>query len=207
MENKLIVNAIDKYLEIPSGSSELYFDNDLVIDKIVFANTFDTVWYIKKDVKVNIQSITELNNTTGSIKIVTEDNSSLVFHLGIKASKNNNIDLLNEINGNNNNCEIMIRIISEEDSKTNLKATGIINKNTHNNNYIEDIKYLNEYPANIICLPELIVNSDDASASHNMTVGMIDEEELFYLESRGIPTAYAKEMIRTSFLKSMQRRE
>ena len=63
------------------------------------------------------------------------------------------------------------------------------------------------YSTSITCLPELIVLSDDVSASHNMTVGSISEEELFYLESRGISSDKAREMIRNSFLLSMKRRE
>jgi Fe-S cluster assembly protein SufD len=36
-------------------------------------------------------------------------------------------------------------------------------------------------------IPSLIVKTDNVSASHGGTVGELDEEQIFYMESRGIP--------------------
>lgn len=41
--------------------------------------------------------------------------------------------------------------------------------------------------AKIDAIPSLIVKTDDVSASHGGTIGEIDEQQLFYMASRGIP--------------------
>lgn len=50
-------------------------------------------------------------------------------------------------------------------------------------------------------VPNLEIKTDDVKCSHAATVGKIDEEELFYLESRGIPVDQAKNMIVEGFLR------
>ena len=210
--NKLSVRVIDilesiDTLEVPLGDSELHFKRDEIIKELIIPKEFNTVWYLDDGKGLDIQCVIDTSSVNGSIKIISSLNNNLLFHLGISNEGDSRIDLINQVVGDNNNSEIQVRVVSKSDCKFFLKATGYLIDNTHNNTYLEDIKYLNEYPSSITCLPELIVLSDDVSASHNMTVGSISEEELFYLESRGISSDKAREMIRNSFLLSMKRRE
>jgi len=48
--------------------------------------------------------------------------------------------------------------------------------------------------------PNLEIETDEVHCSHAATVGKIDEEEIFYLQSRGIKSDQAKEMIAEGFL-------
>ena len=48
--------------------------------------------------------------------------------------------------------------------------------------------------------PELEIYADDVACSHGSTCGAIDENALFYLRSRGIPLADAKDILTMSFL-------
>ena len=50
-------------------------------------------------------------------------------------------------------------------------------------------------------VPNLEIKTDDVKCSHAATVGKIDQEELFYLESRGISQKEAKNMIVEGFLR------
>lgn len=54
--------------------------------------------------------------------------------------------------------------------------------------------------------PQLEILANDVKASHAATVGQIDPEQLFYLESRGIENKTAKEMIVAGFLKEVRDR-
>ncbi|GAA0199125.1 Fe-S cluster assembly protein SufD [Haladaptatus pallidirubidus] len=47
--------------------------------------------------------------------------------------------------------------------------------------------------------PKLIINNHDTEASHSATVGQIDEEDLFYMTSRGVPPQLAKDMLVEGF--------
>jgi Fe-S cluster assembly protein SufD len=48
-------------------------------------------------------------------------------------------------------------------------------------------------------VPNLIIENNDVHCSHASAVGPIDEEQRFYLESRGIPTATAERLIVAGF--------
>ncbi len=47
--------------------------------------------------------------------------------------------------------------------------------------------------------PKLIINNHDTEASHSATVGQVDEEDLLYMTSRGIPPRRARNMLVEGF--------
>lgn len=48
--------------------------------------------------------------------------------------------------------------------------------------------------------PELEIYADDVKANHGATVGRLDEDKIFYLESRGIPKATAEQLLSDAFV-------
>ncbi len=54
--------------------------------------------------------------------------------------------------------------------------------------------------AEIDCKPELEIYADDVQCAHGATTGQLDKTALFYLRSRGIPEALARNMLVQSFL-------
>jgi len=51
--------------------------------------------------------------------------------------------------------------------------------------------------------PHLIIHNDDVAASHGSTVGQLDEEALFYMQTRGIGEKNAKTLLLKSFAKEV----
>ena len=47
--------------------------------------------------------------------------------------------------------------------------------------------------------PQLLVNADDVKAAHGATVGSLREEEIFYLQSRGISAEQARQLLASGF--------
>lgn len=54
--------------------------------------------------------------------------------------------------------------------------------------------------AEIDAKPELEIYADDVKCSHGATVGALDEDQLFYLRSRGVPDAEARQILIHAFL-------
>ena len=54
--------------------------------------------------------------------------------------------------------------------------------------------------AEFLAKPELEIYADDVACSHGSTTGAIDEEALFYLRSRGVPSSEAQDLLVLSFL-------
>ena len=77
-------------------------------------------------------------------------------------------------------------IVHEQAQKTNAQLS---NKNL-----------LLSKQAQINTKPELEIYADDVKCSHGATVGFLNEDALFYLRSRGIGDADARQMLVTAFI-------
>jgi Fe-S cluster assembly protein SufD len=55
-------------------------------------------------------------------------------------------------------------------------------------------------------MPGLEILADNVRCSHGATSGQIDEDELFYLRTRGIPVKVAQHLIVTGFLNEVVQR-
>ncbi len=87
------------------------------------------------------------------------------------------------------------------------RAHGVFNgmvfvaKNTIDNNASQSNKnILLSAHAEMNTKPELQIYADDVICSHGATIGSLDEDTLFYLQSRGIDEHSAKAILITSFL-------
>ena len=196
--NKIVIDKPLNNLII--GDKIVYIKGRVSINKIDISNIKEGIIVLEDNASLIIHDIIDIEGINGNLSIISNNNTNLDLGLGISSKGKNTFNIINRLVGNNNKSNIKIRVVSEEYSYINMKLTGIIESNTKNNDYTEDIKYLNLYPETIICLPELIVNSNDTVANHLMSVGNVNEEELFYLESRGINKKDSIEMIKRGFL-------
>jgi Fe-S cluster assembly protein SufD len=53
--------------------------------------------------------------------------------------------------------------------------------------------------AHVDTKPQLEIFADDVKCAHGATVGQIDAEQLFYLKSRGLPDAQARNLLTYAF--------
>lgn len=196
--NKIVIDKPLNNLII--NDKIVYIKGRVSINKIDISNIKEGIIVLEDNASLIIHDIIDIEGINGNLSIISNNNTNLDLGLGISSKGKNTFNIINRLVGNNNKSNIKIRVVSEKYSHINMKLTGIIESNTKNNDYTEDIKYLNLYPETIICLPELIVNSNDTVANHLMSVGNVNEEELFYLESRGINKKDSIEMIKRGFL-------
>ena len=136
--------------------------------------------YIEDDTKILSKQIININNIKGTINFFSNNNTDLVLKLGLICNNMNNLEIINNINGNNNNSEIRLRVINLSDEETILKTKGVILPQTLNNVFLEEVKVLINDKSNVICLPDLIVQSNNAIANHNVTMRCFSDDELFY---------------------------
>ncbi len=71
------------------------------------------------------------------------------------------------------------------------------------NSYLKNDNLLLSDHARADSIPSLEIDANDVRASHGATVGRIDEEYIFYLQSRGIPRNTAVRMIVEGFFSSV----
>jgi len=71
------------------------------------------------------------------------------------------------------------------------------------NSYLKNDNLLLTDHARADSIPALQIDANDVRASHGVTVGRVDEEHVFYLQSRGIPRSTAVRMLVEGFLSSV----
>ena len=193
---------LENTLKIEKGKTSLTITSHKEIENIVFPQEeFSCSIYLEPKSSLFIHGKIVIENIKGSITFISKENTTLSCKLGIKAKKENDLSICNIVTNNHNHSEIQIRVIGEEKSHTIIKTTGDLKKNTLDNTFLEEVKYLNEKTSCICCIPNLLVESNDVKAMHNVTIGCIREDVLFYLESKGIKRSVAKKLIRECFLK------
>jgi Fe-S cluster assembly protein SufD len=57
--------------------------------------------------------------------------------------------------------------------------------------------------ASVNSKPELEIYADDVKCSHGSTIGQLDEEAIFYLQSRGISENTARRLVLTAFMQDV----
>lgn len=203
--NKLLVSNI---INLDSGVYNLEF------------NTKKSILNIKGEVNIYI-----LNSKIEELIINIEDNSILNIYkydellknnITIKINENNNTEVNlngtyisednillqvdNYIKGNNNKSNINIRSISNKNySKAIINVE--IEKDTINNIALEDLKGINN-GGFISIEPNIKCASNEVSANHLTTIGILDKDSINYLMSKGISEEKSKEILLKGFINS-----
>ena len=129
------------------------------------------------------------------------EDSYLVINYAGFIKENANVNISVDIAGNNNKTVVNIRTISQKNHATfdvKIKA----NESTKGNDITEDLKAINE-EGTVTFLPILQVDTNEVNASHFATIGGFDKNELFYLESKGLSTKMAKDILKKSFIENL----
>lgn len=141
-------------------------------------------------------------NDCANINIITnqKDKSTLIFNYSILANDSSNIDFTSNITGNDNITEITIKGITENKGKLKITSTANTKEKITNNNLLEDIKVLLLNDEESIIIPNLLVSSNEIEVNHAATISGIDQDYLFYLNSKGISTEESEKLIKKGYL-------
>lgn len=168
--------------------------------------------YIKKDINdiktninvisgnANIKVIDILNNTSKNDYCLNliDEGSKIDFSVAsvarINSVKDYKIDSIN--NAKYSNVKIDCFGISENESCIKYDITSLIKKGAKKSVVNQSSKILLfDKESKGINNPILEIEENDVKANHGSSIGMIDEETLFYLTSRGIEEKDARNLV------------
>src|SRR3989344_1603905 len=96
---------------------------------------------------------------------------------------------------------VMVRGIAKNGAKIQVEGMIKIVKDANGvDDFLEMRLLLLDAKSQAVAEPKLEIEANEVKASHAATVGRIDDEELFYLQSRGIKQGEAERLIVTGFL-------
>lgn len=210
--NKIVVEQNELYLQeedvvvsqIPN-KLDLFIKGNVYCGILEFTNKELNI-HLEENSHLTIEFLIEVENSKNKIAIANEENSKLDLHYACTYKGENELIVNSVLTTSNNDNKILIRAVEEEGTLL-VKAVGCIEESTKNNIYLEDIKTITNNNNSIKIMPDLLVKTDFVTATHNATISPIDEQELFYLESKGLDKENATSLIKEGFLKGIVEKE
>jgi Fe-S cluster assembly protein SufD len=97
-----------------------------------------------------------------------------------------------------------IKAVIYDDSRFDMEGKLIINKGAKDtDSYLRiDVLIMSE-GAYARAVPGLEITENDVNSGHGATVGQVDKEQLFYLQSRGLTKSQAEQILVEGFVKDL----
>lgn len=137
------------------------------------------------------------SSKASSINIISNNNTNLKLFHSFLIEDEYTFNFKNEMVGNNNISEVLIKGIAKGTVKLNID--GDIKASTSDNELNESVKVLTR-GGRVICSPILHVSTKNVIANHGNSISNIDASTLFYLMSKGISEDRATKLIEDSYL-------
>ncbi len=104
------------------------------------------------------------------------------------------------------NCtsQQLFRNVIDQKGRSSFDGTVIVNKGaqlTYSDQLINNLMLSDEAHADN--KPNLMIFADDVKCTHGATVGQIDEDQLFYLKTRGLSQELAQSLLTKSFVETV----
>lgn len=137
--------------------------------------------------------------------ISESSNANISALLNVKNNLHCDFDILNNHLGNNCFSNIIVRAAAASQANCGVTGKIVVAKHTTGNEAHLDNKNLITADGGIInARPQLEIYSDDVQCSHGATVGNINMDHVFYLQSRGISFEQASKMLEQAFLSMVE---
>ncbi len=220
--NKVII-ACEKNMESTIIIEHLLGENSILGETILCNENTRTTYVEKSNVKKEAiivkqfilekdAHLTKLDlTTTGELlksknTLILEGEGSEAKDYSLLIGENQNkhdISYLTLHEGKNTKSHCVFKSVSKDQSKNTFEGMIKITENGKMTNALLECHGMiigNKASTNQI--PSLEISNDDVKATHSATMAHIEEEEIFYLKTRGIEDSQAKKLIITSFLES-----
>ena len=208
--NKIIVNK-DDTLELNNNAFNIEINCSnltLNISGKVLINEFVKKEKDNTNIVINLANNSELlynrfhniNTMNTFITINQDSNSSIEYNYSIIAHDKGKLTMKSNVIGDNNKTNIKVKAITKDLGSLVLECTTDNKEKTNNNELLESLKILMLNDEESIIIPDLLVASNEVEVNHAATIIGIREDELFYLNSKGIEVESAKKLISEGFI-------
>lgn len=160
-----------------------------------------TKYYLKENSNVKtskFNNIKEIKEYT--IINLDEENASIEYNLKTIAEKEENYDILTYHNASNTISSINPNGVNIKDGKLKFNVSSFVPNKIVKCDAGQNNKIINLTNNECIINPNLYIDEYDVTANHSAWIGSFKEDELFYLESRGINRNEATKLLIKGFL-------
>ena len=140
------------------------------------------------------------NKANNNITINQDNTSNVSFNYSIVATDKVELTINSTLSGNDNETSIKVASVTEQKGKVIITSTADVLSKIENNNLLESIKILLLNNEESICIPNLLVSSNEVEVNHAATISGIPQDYLFYLNSKGLSNEAATKLIKNGYL-------
>lgn len=208
--NKILIDK-ENNIEIKDNAVELDIkvkDLTLNIKGSVLINEICHKDNEKLNLTINIEPKSSLiynrfilhNKANNNITINQDNTSNVSFNYSIVATDKVELTINSTLSGNDNETSIKVASVTEQKGKVIITSTADVLPKIENNNLLESIKILLLNDEESICIPNLLVSSNEVEVNHAATISGIPQDYLFYLNSKGLSNEAATKLIKNGYL-------
>lgn len=206
-ENKIVLSGgvfdLDKF----NNSAHIIIKGDTIVNAINLHNNMNLYIKLEEGVSLIFNMFDYAVSLETNIVVEADENSSFVVNAAFISENKYNLDVETKFYGNNIDGTVNIRGINEREGTVKVLMEGTVAGETHGNVLNEYARVLNKSEFSNVLIPNLIVNTSEVEANHGVSVGHIDESELFYMMSKGISKTNATKLIEEGFILSIMDEE
>ncbi len=140
------------------------------------------------------------NKANNNITINQDNTSNVSFNYSIVATDKVELTINSNLSGNENETSIKVASVTEQNGKVIITSTADVKPKIENNDLLESIKILLLNDEESICIPNLLVSSNEVEVNHAATISGIPQDYLFYLNSKGLSNEAATKLIKNGYL-------
>ncbi len=210
---KIVLDTQANEVEININKCKVIISDISSSNKVINVNEGELDYcYIKKNGNLNrhvinasesevkVRVIDLYSNSSENKYLINMNDENSYVDLSIASISKKNVKKEYKINTNNNVRNTGVKIdcfgIVEDNSSLSYDITSFIKKGAKQSRVNQNSKILLFDKESIgINNPVLEIEENDVKANHGSSIGMIDEETLFYLTSRGIKESDARNLV------------
>lgn len=199
-ENKIVMSGeIVKLDDVSNGTIEI--KNDTIIELLDkrFENLFI---HIKENTRLELDMF-DSQSSERKIEVFLEDGASFIANIAFTSIEKYSLDISVSIDGDDTNSRVKIRGINGPSGTSYITMDGKVKRGAKNAKMDEFVKILNKSDESSVVVPALIVDSNEVEANHGVAIGHLNDDEVFYLETKGIEKDDAKDLLERGFLTSI----
>ena len=201
--NKIILSGESIKLDSKINESLIYVKDNSTLNIINPYKSLDLNILIDEDKTLDVNLFNNVGPLTININVESKSNSVLNFNNSFIAEEKYELNIDTNLYGDNIKNNVNIRGINEKGGAVVIKMNGVVAGETKDNEISEYARIINKSDESTVLIPNLIVNTSEVLANHGVSIGGLNENEIFYLMSKGINEADAKKIIEHGFILSI----
>ena len=189
------INVENKGIILDNNPYYIEIDNEVKLDiavtenissklVIIASSNYDINIKLNRNSSLIVNSLNKNNSVNVNISLLEESNINYNHSVLTNSDSINNFNILhkdsNSISNLNNNG------ININNGKLFFIINGKVPNKLNNITCNQKSKIINYSLGNSKIIPNLIIDSNDIIASHSAYIGKIDDDDIFYMTSRGI---------------------